>query len=327
MTEVPTISRPPRYLQFHEEPQKFKWEKKPDPVVDTAAKALKRHREKQLRVFDIHTSSCHDGVYVLPNWNGYLPQKIGQARGVSDLLIRGGSAHNVSFGLADVRNPTSGTPSTIRVAIKTFDNAAFATRELANNLTVLERGFASTNPMFGIFDSSHGYIITPARMDVQPLDTEPWHQFNSSDLEVREHFVSRLDQVAKLLADLNSKGINHSDSQIKNFWVSNYDGTIEAIDWEAANISDLPVLPEVLLKIAIDDLRILFSSLNGDYKDSQLDVFTGPKQGRWSQFKAYVLEPYISRLSENLFNSGELTDGSLNSIIAIEDELAKILNV
>src|SRR3989344_1876416 len=126
---------------------------------------------------------------------------------------------------------------------------------------VLARGFSTTDPICLISDAGRGFIVTPTKEGVQAIDTEPWHQFRTSDNEeVNEHFLGRLKSIAVVAANLNSRGINHADGQLRNYWVTP-NGTIEAFDWESAEIVQDPPNPDTLVRLAVSTLRPLYRSL------------------------------------------------------------------
>lgn len=313
-----------------EHPKKvLRWDKTPDPVVAEAAAALQQQREKPLRPLDPHQPSYNEGVYILPSWAEHRPIKLGQRRGVIDLQPRDNSAHGVVFGVAELRTLGKGAPVAVTVAIKPFTRSENAVKDAASNTIVLGRGFRTTNPICVVVDQGRGYIISPARTDIMPLGTEPWHQFLTGSERVKRHFRGRLQQIGNLLADLNACGINHSDPQIKNFWVNNT-GNIEPIDWEAARIFDNPPKPIDLLTAAVDDLRVIFGSLTQQYPEFQIPILTGSPTAQWSNFKSIIFGPYSERLMNHLYTQMHLNglseDEILNVILEIEENLRLRIN-
>lgn len=302
------------------------WDKKlTDPIITEVTKAFKKQKEKPHRVIDLEYPDGRDGIHYLPGWESYELIAIGQRKGTQDLFPRGSSAHNVSFCTAEFRGP-KGLPLDLPVAIKTFTSARNALEDAVANQYALDRGFNTTHPICVITNSQHSYVITQVRKDVQPLDTEPWHQFNSGSIEVRQHFLSRLTGISELLANLHANGINHADPQVKNFWVTP-EGEIETFDWEAARILDNPPTPEQLQKIAIQDLATLYKSLTGQFDTSPIPAFLGPRVVKWKQFKRHVFDVYVNEFGENLFGRGELTDELLETITSVEEPLKKSLNI
>lgn len=294
------------------------------PVVQSAAEALERQHKKPRRIIDLgnpQTSKIeqetHPGVYIMPNWEGFDLLKIRPGRDYRVAFTRGASAHDVSFGLVDLRRP-DGLKTTIPVAIKPFNtpkdgsdrNARKAMEDAIANGWVLKRGFSTTDPIAVICDRD-SFIVTPIKPGVQALDTQPWHQFSTTDdLRIREHFITRLEQVARILGDLGFHGIQHIDSQLRNYWVTP-DGTLEPFDWESARIfSDSPK-PEELLEISAGSLKRLYENLKFGNKIPKqsaeiklIPILTGDERVVWDQFCQYVLEPYVRKLEDLFLESG-----------------------
>lgn len=324
MTEIPADSKLP-IEQEGDVPRIIRWEKTPDPIVKEAAEAIFRHREHQHHLNPNHLTSG-EGIFLLPNWSGSEILKVGQRRGIKDLWPRGSSAHDVTFCVAETRN-SNGKIHNRHVAIKKFHRAASAIKDAVNNAVVLQRDFTTTNPIAVVIDGLTGYVITPAIQGVQPLDTEPWHQFNIGTEPIRRHFIGRLQQTGKVLADLNSKGINHSDAQIKNFWVTVM-GKMEPFDWEAAKIYPNPPGPQDLLAMGIDDLRTLYLSVTNQYQESPIPALLGSKKTQWLQFKDYILGPYGDRLMQTVQYSDQLSEEELlNIILEIAENLKRQFNI
>lgn len=324
MTEIPADSK--LYIeQEGDVPRIIRWEKTPDPIVKIVAEAVFRHRERQ-HSFNPNHPPSNEGIFLLPNWNRSEILKVGQRRGLRDLWPRGSSAHDVTFCIAEIRN-SNGKIHNRHVAIKTFHRASSAIKDAVNNAVVLRRGFTTTNPIAVVVDGLAGYVITPAIQGVQPLDTEPWHQFNIGTEPIRTHFIGRLQQTGEVLADLNAKGVNHSDAQIKNFWVTEI-GKMEPFDWEAARIYPDPPGPQDLLEMGIDDLRTLYLSVTNQYQESPIPALLGSKKTQWLQFKDYILGPYGDRLLQTFQYSNQLSaDDILNIILEIEENLKRQFNI
>src|SRR5258708_3561479 len=295
-------------------------ERQISPVVQGAAEALERQHKKPRRIIEFKTSPtpemephAHPGIYIMPNWEGSDLLKIRpEDRGYRVSYTRGASAHDVSFGLVDLRTPKG--LETIAVAIKPFNtpkdgsdrNARKAMKDAIANGWVLKRGFSTTDPIAVICDKD-SFIVTPVKKGVQALDTQPWHQFNTTDnLDIRGHFVTKLEQVAQILATLNSRGITHIDSQLRNYWVTS-DGTMEPFDWESARITKDSPTPEEFLEISACSLKRLYENLKFGNKipkqpaeSKPIPILRGDEKVIWDQFNQYVLEPYVRRL-EDLF--------------------------
>ncbi len=293
------------------------------PVVESAADALERQHKKTRRIIELRTppnskieQDTHPGIYIMPNWEGFDLLKIRPDRGYRVLFTRGASAHDVSFGLADLRTPKG--LETVAVAIKPFNtpkdgsdrNARKAMEDAIANGWVLKRGFSTTDPIAVICDRD-SFIVTPVKKGVQALDTQPWHQFNTTDnLQIRDHFIQRLEQVALILAALNFRGITHVDSQLRNYWVTP-DGTMEPFDWESARIAGGdPPTPEEFLKISAGSLKRLYENLKFGNKipkqpaeSKPIPILRGDDKVVWGQFAQYVLEPYVRRLEDLLLDS------------------------
>ncbi len=242
MTEIPDDGPKIIIEQETDIPRIIRWEKTPDPIVKEVSLSLFSQREKQ-RDLNLGHSPSLEGVYLLPNWRGTRIIKLGQRRGVEDLWPRGSSAHNVVFCIAEVRDP-HGKITNRNVAIKMFHRSKGAIKDATNNAVVLQRGFSTTNPIAVIVDEANSYVISPAVKGIQQLDTEPWHQFSTGTDVIRKHFIYRLQQIGEMLADLHAKGINHSDAQVKNFWVT-INGEIQPFDWEAANVYHTPQILKI----------------------------------------------------------------------------------
>lgn len=313
-------------------------ERQISPVVQSAAEALARQHTKPRRIIELKTPptpemepDTHPGVYIMPNWEGSDLLKIRPDRGYRVSYTRGASAHDVSFGLADLRKPEGLT--TVAVAIKPFEepedgsdrNARKAMKDAIANGWVLKRGFSTTDPIAVICDK-YSFIVTPVKEDVQALDTQPWHQFNTThDMNIRNHFVNKLEQVAQILAALNFRGIKHIDSQLRNYWVTP-DGTMEPFDWESARIAGGdPPTPEEFLEISAGSLKRLYENLEFGNKipkqpaeSKPIPILRGGDKVVWGQFNQYILEPYVRRL-EDLFlesSSDELVDAVTAETIA-----------
>lgn len=286
------------------------------PVVLDAAESLGEVRKKPKRFIELGARpDTREGVHVLPNWKEVDLLAIRPNRDYRVLFTRGASAHNVSFGLADLRTPEG--LETVPVAIKSFNakdsdpdkNGAKAMRDAVANAWALKRGFSTTDPI-AVIHSTGSFIISPVRPGVQALDTEPWHQFETTqDLNIRNHFRRRLEQVGQILADLNFHGITHVDSQLRNYWITP-DGKMEPFDWESAKISDDPPSAEKFLQISADTLRRLFENLQiGNKSPNEEDVtptpiLRGGAKAVWNQFTDLVLNPYISRVEDLFLESG-----------------------
>lgn len=320
---------PPRpYIQFADhEPSTIekvrRWDKAPEPQVNQATEALQNQKGKQIR--ELSEASSGEGIFMLPEWSRHQVVKIGQRRGVRDLIPRGNSAHEVCFCTAELRKP-DGQLTTRSVALKTFSESYAALKEAKNNKEVLARGFNSTHPICVLVDKNQGYIITSTRRDIMPLDTEPWHQFASGSDIIRGHFFRRLSQIALLLADLHSQGINHSDAQIKNFWITSK-GHLEAFDWEAGRL--FPTYPDNqdLVRMTVDDLRVLFKSVTGQYKESYIPLFTESTAVNWQFFKEYIYDHYSYRLMENWQKMGLLNEDLIEAMLEAEEELKHELDI
>ncbi len=310
-----------------------------NPVVADAARELNCQGQKPRRLVELTTimppngAEAREGVYILPNWEKNNILRIVQSRDYRESFTRGKSAHNVSFGMAELRTPKASI-ITIPVAIKPFTNpengslknARNALTDATANAWVLKRGFSSTNPI-AVICGEKSYIITPVKQGVQSLDTEPWHQFSSShDLEIREHFIGRLTQVARILADLNFRGINQADSQLRNFWITP-DGVMEPIDWESATIHQDPPFTTELTSIAISTLRPLYGNLVQGNNGSP--IIRGSQVSLWNQFDLLILEPYIKRLEDNFIGSGALDENEelLNTLTTIPEALKSRLGL
>lgn len=320
---------PPRpFIQFADHElsaveKVHRWDKMPEPKVNQAAKALQNQNGKPMR--ELTGYPTEEGVFMLPEWAQHQIIKIGQRRGVRDLIPRGNSAHEVCFCTAELRKP-DGQLITKTIALKTFNDSTAAIKEVQINHEVLNRGFNSTRPVCVLIDQGRGYIITPARKDIMPLDTEPWHQFSFGSGTVRDHFLGRLKQISFLLADLHSRGINHSDAQIKNFWVTSK-GHLEAFDWEAGRLYPNPPNNQDLAHMAVDDLRVLFKSVTGQYKESYIPLFNDSSTVNWQLFKEYFYDHYSYRLMEQWQKIGLLNEDFIESILRAEEELKYELDI
>lgn len=319
-------NRPYMQLADHEpttEEKVLRWDKKPEPKVNQVMEALQSQRGKQMR--ELTEGSSGEGIFMLPEWSQHQVIKIGQRRGVRDLIPRGNSAHEVCFCTAELRKP-DGQLITKTIALKTFNDSTAAIKEAYINNEVLKRGFNSTRPVCVLIDQGRGYIITPARKDIMPLDTEPWHQFSLGSSAVRNHFFGRLKQVSFLLADLHSRGINHSDAQIKNFWITSK-GHLEAFDWEAGRLYPNPLNNQDLARITVDDLRVLFKSLTGQYKESYIPLFTDSSTVNWQLFKEYLYDDYSYHLMEQWQKMGLMNEDLIESMLGAEEELKYELDI
>lgn len=316
MTEATSGTRHITIEEVQEIPAVEKWDKRPNPVVSQVQKAIERHVHKPQRVLNLDTPSTHDGIHLLPAWAGFEVLRIGQRRGAKDLLPRGGSAHQVVFCIASVRAP-DGLTTNCKVAIKPFAAVGGVFEEAVANAHVLERGFSTTNPICIATDHSLGnFLITPAKEGVQPLDTEPWHQFQTRSSQVQEHFIARLRGLATTLASYNARGIRHGDPQLKNFWAT-IGGDIEGFDWESARIYPSKPSAQELHQAATSDLGIVFKSLSGEFRESQIHALNGHYSARLEQFKSYVLNPYAERVIKSLDESGNLTEEHFDIVYAL----------
>lgn len=313
-----------------------KWEKYPDSAIQTASEILHKQIQKPQKTFNIEhlDTDLKGGVHILPNWEGYRIEALGQRTGGKDLLPRGSSAHDVAFCTAEVRTP-EGLTTDIPIAIKTFENYQHATHDALVNAVVLQRGMRTTNPLAIMIENGdhkndsgkkRGFIITPARRDIQALDTEPWHQYNSGSIEVREYFEQRLKQISESLADLNAIGITHGDPQVKNFWASNT-GEVEPFDWESAKIYPNPPSPLIIPEIASIDIETLYRSLTNQIGTSLIPAFTGPIKSQWEQFRKVILEPYEDRLLERLGGNEDSADQVIEAVGQIEHGLVTRFSV
>lgn len=286
------------------------------PVVLDAADALARVRKKPRREIKLGVlPDTREGVHVLPNWEGFDLLAIRAIRDYRVLFTRGASAHEVSFGLADLRAPDG--LETIPVAIKSFNakdsnpdrNGAKAMKDATSNAWVLKRGISTTDPI-AVIHSTGSFVISPVKPGVQAIDTEPWHQFETTqDLQVREHFRLRLQQVGEVIAILNFHGVAHIDSQLRNYWVTP-EGKIEPFDWESAKIFEDPPSAEEFLKISALTLRRLYENLEiGNSSPNEPDIIPTPilrggQRAIWNQFSQLIIEPYIQKLEDLFLESG-----------------------
>jgi hypothetical protein len=275
-------------------------ERQLNPVVSEAAEALQRQKQKPRRILDLDDPILLEGIHLLPRWEGHDLLRIRQRRDSGDLLPRGKSAHDVSFAPADLRLPTG--MRTITVAIKGFDDPIKAIEDATANSRVLNRGFDTTDPICVIVNTPRSFIVTPAKEGVQSVDTEPWHQFlTNPDLRVTQHFERRLTQISEILANLNFRGIDQADSQLRNYWITP-EGKMEPIDWESTNVVSDPPTPEELQTISVSTLRPLYGNLS--LSNGSPAIFRGPLETKWDQFANYVVDPYLSRLEQLFIDSG-----------------------
>lgn len=157
-----------------------------NPVIEDAAEALLRQNRK-VQTINLEKPTVHEGLILLPNWEDFSITRLEQRRDTRDLRIRGKSAHNVSFGLANLRTPQG--LQLITVAVKPFNEDYKAIHDAVSNAYVLKREVSTTDPICVIIDQGKGFIITPVKEGVQPLDTEPWHEFQTTiNPEVTKHF-------------------------------------------------------------------------------------------------------------------------------------------
>lgn len=296
------------------------------PVVLDAAEALARMHKKRRKVIDLEAPlNTSEGVHTLPNWAETDLIKIMPHRDYRVLFPRGISAHDVSFGLAELRTPTG--IKTVAVAIKPFNekengpekNANNAMKDATANAWVLRRGFTTTDPI-AVIRCQDSFIVSPVKPGVQALDTEPWHQFaTTDDLHVRDHFIGRLRQVGEILASLNFHGINQVDSQLRNYWKTP-EGTMEPFDWESARIVGDPPSGDQLLQIGAETLRALLKNLEQGNKSqgaNSVPIIRGDTESIWDQFCLYVVEPYVGKLEDLFLESGNdelLAKVTLNSV-------------
>ncbi len=317
-----------------------KWERNPDPAIQIASEALHKLIQKPQRLLDLEDSamSSREGVYILPRWERYKIEALGQRRGGQDLLPRGSSAHNVSFCTAALRTP-QGTTIDLVVAVKTFSQSASAINDASINAIALQREILTSDPIAVIVEGrkdigdkkaepekKRGFIVAKARKDIQALDTEPWHQFQTGSPEVKAYFAHRLMQISQSLADLHSAGITHGDPQVKNFWAVNT-GEVEPFDWESAKISSSTFEPEQTAEIALSDLETLFRSLTNQIDTSPIPAIQGPVKSQWEQFKQLILDPYEDELLNRLGKNELQADQIIDSIDELERNLMARLNI
>lgn len=329
-SELPTIT----------EKSEKKWERNPDPAIQVASEALHKLIQKPQRSLYLENLATNgkEGVYILPRWEGYKIEALGQRRSGRDLLPRGSSAHNVSFCTAELRTP-QGTTIDMVVAVKTFNQGISAINDALINAIALQRGIPTSDPIAVIVESKkdtsnkrvepekrRGFIVAKARKDIQALDTEPWHQFETGSPEVREYFTHRLMQISQSLADLHSVGITHGDPQIKNFWAVNTD-EVEPFDWESARISSSTFEPERIAEIALSDLETLFRSLTNQIDTSPIPAIQGPAKSQWEQFKQLILDPYEDELLNRLGKNESQADQIIDSIYELERDLTNRLDI
>jgi hypothetical protein len=332
---IETLPTPAIDLDFMSPEIFTHWEKDPDPIIAETHQAFLRQNKKSARPLeelDPISSASKEGIYTLRRFDGYTLLQVGQRRGVKDLFTRGRSAHDIAFGVAQIRN--GGGPRLVNVAIKHFYESGKAVIDAANNSAILDRGFSTTNPMAVIIDNARGYIITPVIPGVQSIDTEPWHQYlNNPDSEVAEHFEGRLKDIAEMAAKLNSKGINHADGALRNYWVTTT-GKVEPFDWESANLTSNSPTPNDLIRFGVGTLRPLYKSLetpNDSDRDRDRDrvqtvaILKGHPENRWNQFNGLVFQHYIDQLIEDFNNKDLLNDEYLEAIASIEVALREKL--
>lgn len=301
-------------------------ERMSNPVVSHASEALARQRQKAKKILDFKDYPTTEGIYFLPNWSEYDIAGINQRRGIQDLQPRGRSAHDVSFGVADLRTTGKGLES-LTVAIKPFEEPARALRDAVSNGIALERGFNTTDPICVIVDKPGSFVVTPAKEGVQTLDTEPWHQFlNNDDIHVHNHFNYRLRQISELLADLNTHGIEFADAALRNFWITP-EGEMEPFDWESSTIVSNPPTPNQLTTISINTLRAFYGSSSVNTETVQA-ILKGPESYKWGQFQSAVFSPYIERLETNFLDAGLIdNEEMLHAITNLENTLYQRLGL
>ncbi|MBI4040187.1 hypothetical protein HY389_02430 [Candidatus Daviesbacteria bacterium] len=319
MTEfVATIPSPETHIIYADKQSVDHWRENLSPILRDAHLALQHQSKKTPNILDLEKAipTARDGVFLAPEFKNYQLIRIGQQRGVEDLQSRGGSAHNVSFGIAEVRTGESPKLKIIKIAVKQFTKTESALKDAYNNVIALNRGFRTTHPIALISEETGSYLLSVARPEVKSLDMEPWQQFGNGDLLTDQYFEELLFRVSTLLAALHCKGIRHSDAQIKNFWLTPR-GNTEAIDWEASTIYPNPPSKDQYITSAIDDLRILFQSLAGEKADFDTRILSGSKQGQWIKFMDLVLRHYVEYAFLSLVDHGIMTDEEALSVFSI----------
>ncbi|KKQ10675.1 MAG: hypothetical protein US19_C0001G0013 [Candidatus Daviesbacteria bacterium GW2011_GWB1_36_5] len=309
MTELLSPVSSPDVITPYAEKQSIKhWEKNPSPVLKDANAAVQKHFRKNSHVINIAEGNhFKDGVFLAPEFSGRQVLRIGQRRGEQDWFVRGGSAHNVSFGIIEIRDSETGEVKLLNVAVKPFKQTAKGIIEIKNTLKVLDRGFKTVHPICFISEEDSGFLVSVARTDTKTLDSEPWSQFHTGEFLAKTYFEQLIHRNAVLLADLHASGIRHSDPQLKNFWVTPR-GNVEGIDWEASTVYPIPVSEESFLTASMDDLPTYFYSLCGispredEQRSSSVEILVGTRDKRWQQFNDLFLRFYSLRAFERLLD-------------------------
>lgn len=277
------------------------WENQPDSVIRAVSLAFSEQRKKPQQVMSLENPQTREGIHLMPRWAACRLLRVGQRRGLKDLFPRGGSYHNVSFGIVELRKP-DGTTILTSTAVKTFDAPGKALHDAAVNGIVLERSFSTTDPICVIAAQPKSYVISLARTGVQALDTEPWHQFSPTLPELQSHFQHRLQQVAETLAAMHLRGINHGDAKLRNYWATPQ-GTVEPFDWESARIFPDPPSSDDLCTISRDDLGSLWRSIQTS--QSGVAFLRGSEQAKLNSFSQLVFQPYFKSLLAQVSQTGD----------------------
>lgn len=314
-----TFPSPETVIEYADRSSIKSWEKNLSPVLKRANEAASRQGNKDPQIIDPEQPLVvQDGLYLFPDFSDIRLNRVGQKRGEQDWFLRGGSAHNVTFGVAEIWTNNGQGLKVMRVAVKSFTKPEKALKEAVNTKQVLNRGFRTVYPIGVIADGELGFLITKARSDVQSLDKELWNQYHTGRQEVRDYFESLLYKTAIVLADYHARGIRHSDTQMKNFWVTPR-GNVEGIDWEASTIYPPNPTKDQFVVAAFDDLVTLFTSLSGENQDFDIEVLVGNRKMRWLQFCDLIFKPYKARAFDNLLRNGNIEDSELEELFVDQD--------
>ncbi len=226
-------------------------------------------------------------------------------------IMRGGSAHNISF--FTLTCCSSQGEKTIPVAVKEYKNTRNGVEEIRKIRELQRMGISTFSPVMYLKTSKASYFFTKTNFNVTSLDRYNWEDLYNEGGVNYNISLDLLSGISKSLALIHSLGILHGDPQLKNFVVDTL-GKVKLIDWEACYIHNKRSTEELAMK----DLGILYKSCIGLYENSKNNVFKGKGIDSWSMFKRLVIDSYVIYLMEkNIYIDEEKLENILRKHLNI----------
>ncbi|MHB8362158.1 MAG: lipopolysaccharide kinase InaA family protein [Patescibacteria group bacterium] len=254
-------------------------------------------RNRELRPLNQYSSSAKisvpEGVYYSAEHMGIQEvTRINRDRGKQQVLA-GNSAHHVDFLTMDYRSEKGKPVQRMGIAVKEYADYRGGLVEWRKMDHVEQEGITTFERVFFARIGSRGYLATRSDLNMVGLDRYNWADLYNQTSNYEES-KKLLYGIAISLADIHARGIQHGDTQIKNFALNTNSREVFIIDWEAANFKK-----DGIVDTATKDLRILFLSAIGDYENVKLKIIKGGIcDSSWDMFKELIFDVYLAGLVE-----------------------------